>query len=373
MKPLLSVIYPYRNRDTERVERSLNSLDRLEWSHKIEIILVDYGSEALMQAQIKTLLKKFPSVKYVFNHTLGMPWSRSHAINTGIRLAKADFVFTADVDILFDKNFSHAIEKRMQQEEAVFFSVGYLPPAFDYTRPIQKKDYRKSESYALGLALIKKTALEKIAGYDEFYCFWGVEDNDIHLRLKASGCTCSYEEADVLLYHQWHPPAYTDLPEGWRVCMGEYFECHQSELIRNKNHEWGQLLTAQERPAWQALEKKIALPDPITCRKIFFEWQLAKKFDEAASGQTIVAEYADAYSEKYLDAKPGKLAGLLKKTFHRLRVPLHVSTAYTDQFMTVSQARDAFFYFIHLHRHRFADYAFRINEKGHLEYAFTKI
>lgn len=373
MKPLLSVVYPYRNRDAERVERSLNSLCLQENADRIEIILVDFGSDERMQEQIKLLVKKFPLVKYVFNHTHLMPWSRSHALNTGIKLASAEYVFTADVDIIFDKTFGLLYENLMRSFDATFFSVGYLPEKFNYSNSIEKRDYRKSESYALGLALIKKSALEKIGGYDEFYCFWGLEDNDIHLRLQASGCTCSYYESNVLLYHQWHPPANSDLPAGWRTCMGEYFEAHQKEIIRNKNLEWGKVLKAQDRTAWQALNKKITEPDILSCRRIFFESQLIKKLDETTSGQTTAAAFIDSFSEKHLHAKPGRLAAMLNKTFKACRLPLHVSTAYSDQFMTTLQARDSFFYFIHFHRLEIADYAFRINEKGHFEYAFTKI
>lgn len=373
MKPLLSVIYPYRNRDAKRVERSLNSLCHQESADRFEVILVDYGSDAVMQEQIKSMIRKFPSVKYAFNHTLGMPWSRSHALNTGIKLAAADYVFTADVDMIFDNGFSHVSEQLIRTDKAVFFSVGYLPEKFDFNKPIEKKDYQKSASHALGLALIEKNALEKIRGYDEYYCFWGIEDNDIHHRLQASGCRCSYFESDVLLYHQWHQPANVDLPEGWRTCMGEYFESNKSNIIRNKNQEWGKMLTAHERKAWYALENKISETDKISSRKIFFEWQLKKKLEEATSGQTIAGEFSDVFSEKYLRAKPGRLAAMLKNTFNLFHLPLDVSTAYKDQFMTTRQARDSFFYFIRFNLHQIADYAFRFNEKGRFEYAFTKI
>ncbi len=373
MKPLLSVIYPYRNREAERVERSLISLCNQKLSEQFEIILVDYGSDEIMQSQITLLAKKFPSVKYVFNNTQGMPWSRSHALNTGIKLATADYVFTADVDMIFAENFSIVSERLIRSDKTVFFSVGYLSENFDFKKPIEKKDFIKSESYALGLALIEKKALEKIGGYDEFYCFWGVEDNDIHQRLQASGCPCNYFESTVLLYHQWHPPANADLPIGWRTCMGEYFEANKFDVVRNKNLEWGKILTSKERTAWNALSKNNPEVNTISSRKIFFEWQLKNKLQEASSGQTITGEFTDVFSEKYLNAKPGRIAAWLKKTFNLFRLPLEVSTAYNDQFMTSSQARDSFFYFAHFNRHQISDYAFRSKENGRLEFAFTKI
>ncbi len=373
MKPLLSVIYPYRNRDAERVERSIRSLFSQDLIERFEIILVDYGSDEIIQEQIKSLLKKFPSVRYVFNPTQGMPWSRSHALNTGLKLATADYIFTADVDMIFDASFGSIAERLIQTDKAVFFSVGYLPEKFDYNKPIKEKDYLRSESYALGLALIEKNALEKIRGYDEFYCFWGMEDNDIHHRLQASGCKCSYFESSVLLYHQWHRPANVDLPIGWRTCMGEYFEANKPDVVRNKNHEWGRILASHERTAWHSLKNKISETDKISSRKIFFEWHLTSKFEAAASRQTIIGEFTDVFSGRYLKAKPGRMAALLKKAFHLFRLPLDVSTVYRDQFMTARQARDSFFYFIHFHRFQIADYAFRFNEKGGFEFAFTKI
>lgn len=372
MKPKLSIIYPYRNRDTERVERSLNSLFRQQCSAWSEIILIDYGSNEACQLQMQSLLKKFPAVRYIYNHTQGMPWSRSHALNTGIKLAEAEYVFTADADMIFDSRFSTVMEKLIGSNDAFFFLVGYLPEKFNFTKPITQKDYQKSRSYALGLALISKNALIKIGGYDEFYCFWGVEDNDIYSRLLSSGYSCRYYETDVLLYHQWHAPANADLPEGWRTCMGEYFAAMKAEPVRNKKREWGKLFTLQERTAWMALHQTRSSADEIVCRKKYFEWLLIRKLADALCGQTITGKFVDAFSEKYIRARPGQLATVLKKTFDVLRIPIDVRTAYTDQFMTAEQARDSFFYFTLFNSQQLADYAFRFNEIGQFEYAFTK-
>lgn len=372
MKPKVTVIFPYRNRDAERVERSLGSLCSQEAVKKMEIIFVDFGSDDVHQEKIKNLLKKFSQVNYVYNHTQGMPWSRSHALNTGIKLASSDFVFTADVDMIFDAEFGSCLLKLTEQDDAVFFSVGYLPKKFRFGKAIQPPLYRKSESFALGLALINRNALLALRGYDEFYCFWGLEDNDIHARLQATGYRCRFFESEVLLYHQWHPAANTSMPDGWRTCMGEYFEAMKSVPVRNQSHEWGKIFTLRERTAWNALNRNITDSTPLACRKVFFEWQLINKLENTASGETVSGIFTDTFSEKYLRAKPGKIAGLLNSLTGFLRLQVNVSTTYSGLFMTAEQAYNSFFYFVHFNRKQISDYAFRIHKNNQLEYAFTK-
>jgi len=46
--------------------------------------------------------------------------------------------------------------------------------------------------------------LKAINGFDEFFHFWGAEDEDVHSRLLLNGLELLFYDSGVLLLHQWH-------------------------------------------------------------------------------------------------------------------------------------------------------------------------
>jgi hypothetical protein len=62
----------------------------------------------------------------------------------------------------------------------------------------------KSQQGAKGMSLLPMAALTRIGGYNEFYHFWGAEDEDLHYRLTLEGLESIFYSNEVLLLHQWH-------------------------------------------------------------------------------------------------------------------------------------------------------------------------
>jgi len=65
---MLILIYPYRNRNIERVKRSLESLENQTVSD-FSVVFVDYGSELEISSAIETLLENYDFVNYQYYPT----------------------------------------------------------------------------------------------------------------------------------------------------------------------------------------------------------------------------------------------------------------------------------------------------------------
>ena len=108
----VSVVIVYKNRDTKRVKNTLDSIKN-QTLDGIEVIFIDYGSDEIYQQAIQPLVESYSFAKYYFNDTRGMPWNRSHALNTGIKLAAADYVLLGDIDWVYcSKAFSNCFTSK---------------------------------------------------------------------------------------------------------------------------------------------------------------------------------------------------------------------------------------------------------------------
>ncbi|GAA3779643.1 glycosyltransferase [Flavobacterium ginsengiterrae] len=203
---MLTIIYPYRNRELERIKNSLNSL--LSQSNMdFEVIFVDYGSQLEISKEVKELLSEYKFVEYVYSYNIYQPWSRSKAINIGLQFTKTEYVFIADIDIFFHPNFIDKLYSLKQENTNYYFQVGYLNKQESLLKK-EFNDYKiesKSIAEGKGLSFFKLNSLLSINGFDEFFHFWGAEDQDIHQRLQNNGNKEIFYNKEILLLHQWHP------------------------------------------------------------------------------------------------------------------------------------------------------------------------
>lgn len=202
----MNIIYPYRNRDLQRVKKSLDSL-ALQSSSEFKVYFVDYGSFSSYSNSVKKLCSDYDFVNYSYCYTQFQPWNKSRALNSVITNLNGGYCFVADVDMIFHPEFVEKAVRLQQPEKTVYFQVGFLSPAdkiggkkFD-----EFSNFRKSTSEATGLSMFPIKVLKELRGFDEFYHFWGAEDTDIHVRLKNAGYEVEYYDSEVLMLHQWHP------------------------------------------------------------------------------------------------------------------------------------------------------------------------
>lgn len=202
---MITIIYPYRDRDSERVKRSLDSLKE-QTNSDFEVLLVDYGSNLSSASIIKDLVSNYKFAKYFYNYSGFQPWSRAKAINIGLKNVSTEYIFTADVDMIFSPNFVSKLHELKNPVKAYYFKVGFLNEK-------ESKENKKFENYlidfsteigAQGLSLFYLKSLKEITGYDEFLHFWGAEDIDVHNRLERNDTESIFYSEEILMLHQWH-------------------------------------------------------------------------------------------------------------------------------------------------------------------------
>ena len=203
------IIYPYRNRDIERIKRSLDSLS-IQKNKNFEVLFIDYGSDFEIRDFNKNIIEKnYSFVKYHYSYHLHQPWSRPRAINIGLKIAianyKPEYVFIADIDMIFRADFVDYLHQIKCSKKSFFFKVGYLSEN-ETKREKVFSDYNisfTSTKEAQGLSLFPVEALIAVGSHDEYIHFWGA-DNDIHNRLVHNGLKSIFIKDEIYILHQWH-------------------------------------------------------------------------------------------------------------------------------------------------------------------------
>ena len=66
---MITILYPYRNRDIERVKRSLDSL-ALQTDQRFKVLFVDYGSSSKQASQVEQLIISYSFANYIYSYTI---------------------------------------------------------------------------------------------------------------------------------------------------------------------------------------------------------------------------------------------------------------------------------------------------------------
>lgn len=202
---MLQIIYPFRNRDLQRLKYSFESL-AAQTNKDFSVFFVDYGSELKTAEKVKKLCAAYSFISYQYCFTQFQPWNKSRVLNSVIKNLESGFCFVADVDIIFHSGFIEKASALQEKDKSFYFQVGFTTEKDDISQISEEtfSDFRKSTAEATGLSMFPVEVLKKLRGFDEFYHFWGAEDTDIHARLKNAGYKIQIFEEQVLLLHQWH-------------------------------------------------------------------------------------------------------------------------------------------------------------------------
>lgn len=204
---MITIIYPYRNKEIDRVENSLRSLEQ-QTNKEFKVLIVDYGSETCYKDKLKQLGSEFKFVDIIYSHTKGQLWSRSIALNIGLKACKTEYVFISDVDMLFNNSFTELLHRQAAAKTLTYYKVAYLEESESY-HTLEFDTYKissYSKDYAMGMCLFSLQDAIDINGYDEFFKIWGGEDNDFINRMKNAGVSVEFNQDETYLYHQYHLP-----------------------------------------------------------------------------------------------------------------------------------------------------------------------
>ena len=202
---MICFIYPFRDREAQRVKRSLDSL-AMQSDLDFRVEFVDYGSREDHANAIKELVQSYSFANYTYHAVARQPWNKCRALNSVVKKLIDPYCFVADVDMIFHPDLVSKLKQLQDPYKAVYFKVGFLDEeesakdlAFDAYQP-----KFLSDDGATGLTLFPTQQLKNINGFDEFYHFWGSEDTDVHVRLRQYGCEVGFYDQELLMLHQWH-------------------------------------------------------------------------------------------------------------------------------------------------------------------------
>lgn len=260
---MITILYPYRNRELERVKRSLDSLAE-QTNEDFVVQFVDYGSSPDMATKIQELVDTYWFARYHYSFSELQPWSRAKALNIGIKATTTDYVFAADVDMIFRSDFVAQLQELKNSSKAYYFKVGFLSKA---ETAIMKKFEKYSIAFssgigAQGLSLFPLEAIKKVNGFDEFFHFWGAEDEDIHNRMRNAGFETIFHDTEVLMLHQWHSSYRASEVKSLNedLQLTNVSRLNQQHLLENKNKKWRLINTDQygkgvSKMEFEALQK----------------------------------------------------------------------------------------------------------------------
>ena len=205
----LTIVIPNRNRDLDRIKRSLKSVySQLDYS--TSLYLVDYGSAADYQEQLQKILKQFPNVDLILCPTYSQLWNKSRAINIVLKNCKTNYFMVCDMDMLWHPDFLKTERELWCRSDATYYTVGILTRK----ETEQEKDFGdyqikfQTGSEATGITVFNTEALKSINGFDEYFHGWGAEDTDVHNRLRNAGFNVRFRDTENYFLHQWHPKDY---------------------------------------------------------------------------------------------------------------------------------------------------------------------
>ena len=372
-----SFLVPYRNRDMQRVERCLRSLQTQNF-RDFEIVFVDYGSDAPEKTQVEALCKQFDKVRYIYLATQGWLWSRSAALNECFRQARGEYVAIVDIDIIFPPNFLDYYQKHCTIDKVYQYQCYYTPENFDYTQIDFRKEYPFEVSEiagAGGLMVLSLEMVRKVGGFDEYFCVWGMEDIDFKIRLRSQGAaTVPTDFQEIKTFHQWHPSAKkTYLTASSWLTNVEFYHRARTEMIvpylsqkaLEKTADAGVFMNGQG----SAKEFQFVFP-VIKSFNLF-----AKNFFSLPAGEAIkVVQTFDAIKVERA-SKVGKFANWVNKNVlekARLSYRLTEVLTFESEYVQFDTVRDFLFYFLVENKELIADYHFSSHEENQLTCIIVK-
>jgi len=205
MEQGISIIFAFRNRDITRIKSSMDSL-QIQKIQNFEVIFVDYGSKKETSVKLQNLLSDYDFSKYFYLDVENLLWNKSKALNYGIVNSRFEYIFIADVDLIFHPETTSLFEKLKNPQSFYLFKLGYLGK--EESKKLQneyKFEVLKPSRFGLvnGMILASRKALIAVNGLDEFFHFYGAEDEDLFARLENAGYKKKLN-SNQYFYHNWH-------------------------------------------------------------------------------------------------------------------------------------------------------------------------
>ncbi len=205
MNEFVTIIYANRNRDIDRIKISFDSLKN-QPEINFRVVFVDYGSEEPLVKSLGQLCSTYGFVTPYFLQVSQLLWNKSKALNYGILQTQNPYIFIADVDLIFHPEATQLFKNIAVEEKFFLFKLGYLNKS-ESQKLIKKYNFEDLKPTKFGdvngMILAPRKAFMEVNGLDEFFHFYGSEDEDLFARMENDGYKREHN-ATPFFYHNWH-------------------------------------------------------------------------------------------------------------------------------------------------------------------------
>jgi hypothetical protein len=240
----LQIVIPLRDRAGQRLDNCLRSLAWQDGNDCLDVTISDYGSNAAVRGEIAEAGARH-GARVVHTETTA-PWSRSRALNIGIRAGASRHVLCTDVDMLFAADFTAtALSALREAPGRLVVCDCHDLPRTAATAELTRSDFDRLRSVAERRATggtgachaADRSLFEQLRGYDEAYLHWGYEDADLLARAQAVGADVHSIATSTTMLHQWHPRAKDHHP-GWFWRNRVRYWLTRNRPVKNRRR-WG--------------------------------------------------------------------------------------------------------------------------------------
>lgn len=227
---------------------------------KFEVIVADDGSKDGTHEMVQHLAASMPfHLSFVTQANNG--FRKCKIVNRAISTAQSDYILLTDGDCIFppnhvkkqlahrqratawvsdcvrlDQSLSETITRNGVVNGSWLNSVPANLPGFLKIRYLKDRIYQFLNNSEKPKLIGNNVAvwlhdLRNINGMDEAFTGWGCEDDDLGIRLRASGIKLKTNLKQTFGYHLWHPVDATT-PTTWRE--GENISYYRRDLVLKK-------------------------------------------------------------------------------------------------------------------------------------------
>jgi predicted glycosyltransferase involved in capsule biosynthesis len=205
MEPYYTFTYVigYRH-NLERLQNLKRVLDWINGFARVEVLLVEQDTHSkISHLDIKA--------KHIFTRS-DMPYNRSWAFNVALKHANSNIIVFGDSDLVMEPNQFIAGLQAIQNYEMVspYHSVvdltaqeSNLPleQIININRPGRGENDNQKINISGGIAMFRREAIQKIAGWNEDFIGWGGEDDFQTMKVKNF---LTWTELQARCFHLYH-------------------------------------------------------------------------------------------------------------------------------------------------------------------------
>ncbi len=207
---LFTYIIGYRHK-VDRLNNLRKTLDWVNSFSNVEVILVEQDKHS----KIEDLNLK---CKHIFIKSK-MPYNRSWSFNVGVKYAQSNIIVFGDSDLVMKPDDFISGLNSLSEYEMVspYNSVLDLTAeesnlSFDKILSINRPGRGETDNQKInisgGIAMFRKEAIHKIAGWNEQFIGWGGEDDFQTIKVKN---LLNWVELKAKCYHFWHQREQPDM------------------------------------------------------------------------------------------------------------------------------------------------------------------